>query len=263
MTSFIIDREEQHRLRKPVNGGIPKVFHLVWNHSPVPESYVGTRRQLERLHPGWEIKTWHDDLVRSWMKSHEAGPLSELVRALRHAYDAVKSGGGDLRQVSDLFRVGLIWEMGGVYVDWDWQWQKNIEPLIEGAPCVLATMHGRARPTVANGFIAAEPNDDFIKFLLNRLVDSYFSKAGDTVQRTGPSFTTRAYRGYLEDSLEAGCRLLDKWVLCPNSYWQKPRAGGYPDSYAVHMWATNHGGVWDGVSDNPGTAHIRAAEMLA
>jgi mannosyltransferase OCH1-like enzyme len=260
---FVVDREEQHRLRKPVNGGIPKTFHLVWNHSEIPDPYVEARAQLQRLHPGWRIHTWEDVDIDAWCEMEDVGPLSEVVRAIRHAYAAVESGDGDLRQVSDLFRVALIWQQGGVYVDWDFRWQKNIEPLLVDAPCVLTTMHGRARPTVANGFIAAEPHDDFVKFLLNRLVDSYFSKAGDTVQRTGPSFTTRAYRGFFEDNLEAGCRLLDKWVLCPNSYWQKPRAGGYPDSYAVHMWATNHGGVWDGVSENPGTAHIRAAEMLA
>ena len=221
---------------RPATVGIPKTFHYIWNHSPMPDVYVDHQRALQRLHPDWKIMTWDDESTGLWMELEERGDLKELVDLLAHAYEHSK----DKRQVSDILRVGVLYRYGGVYIDCDYTPLKNFEPLLEGEACVLSC---ETASSIINGFIAAEPEDPFIRYLIDNMPASYFGdgdgKSPAIMAKTGPKFTTRMYHEFLANTGTVGCRLLEKSLLHPYGYTRTDRANeDFPDSYAVHRWAS-------------------------
>lgn len=244
----IWDEPVQQTLRPPYQGGIPKTFNYIWTHSPLPDVYAKHRDMLRELHPGWEIRTWHDEDIKWWMEEtvwSTFDPLIALRDLLEHAYANYNTI--DKRQISDLFRLGLIWQVGGVYLDFDYTPLRNIEPLLEGAPCVMTCP---SYTNIANGFIAAEQGDPFLWFCLENLEASYFS-GKSVVHATGPAFVTRMYRAWEKATFTAGCRLLPKHVAYPYTYNRTDLENEeFPEAYLVHRWASLHGDVWQPIDSN-------------
>lgn len=212
--------------------------HYIWNHSSLPSIYEMHMKMFRDLHPGWRIEFWDDQRIESWMSHFYADPaLTDLVRLLEHAYENVV----DKRQVSDLLRLGLVWQYGGVYADYDYTFVRNVEPLLEGHACVMTCP---SYTNIANGFIAAEAGDVFIKYCLDALTENYFS-GRPTVHATGPAFITRMYKSFLKDTGDAGCKLLEKKIAYPYTYNHREKANEeFPDAYMIHRWGSIDGDVW-------------------
>jgi mannosyltransferase OCH1-like enzyme len=219
---------------------IPKTFHLIWNHSPLPDVYLEHGKKLQALHPDWTLEYWDDDRAHAFMDLQRGGELDDLVIMLEHAYGNVK----DKRQVSDLLRLGLVYLYGGVYLDFDYTPLKNFEPLLRGATCTLTCPSPR---NIANGFIAAGPADVFVDFCLSQLMHEYFSRPGEAAtHRTGPRFITQMYKDFVEHYDMVPARLLPQKYFYPYTYNRTDREGeDFPEAYAVHRWASLKGDVWE------------------
>lgn len=233
--------QKQFPLTGPLN--IPKKFHVIWNHTPMPRIYLKHLWKLQDLHPDWDITLWNDQLIRGHL---DGGFFSDdLAGMINDAYATVDKSGKpkDPRQVSDLVRLGVVSKLGGVYLDCDYTPMKNFEPLLIGAPCVLTC----PSPTnIANGFIAADSDDPFIEYCLSQLMANYYSRSGIATHRTGPRFITQMYKDFLEfhDGL-APARLLPKKFFYPYSYNRLDQENQeFPEAYAIHRWASKKGLVW-------------------
>lgn len=219
---------------------MPKHFHLIWNHSPLPEVYRVHGAALKTLHPGWGHTMWDDDTIRAWMSSLGHTNMGWTVKLIEDAYKD-----RDKRQVSDIVRLVVIYLYGGVYLDFDYTPRRNFEPLLGGVPCVLTCPSSR---NIANGFIAAEAFDPFIKFCLDHLEENFYSvgvsRQGAT-HKTGPRFMTQMYKDYLAETGLPGARLLDQKYFYPYTYNRLDRENDdFPEAYAVHRWASKKGDVW-------------------
>lgn len=218
---------------------IPKKFHLIWNHSELPDVYRTHASALRTLHPGWEIEFWDDARTLAWMDQQRGGELSDLVIMLEDAYKNSK----DKRQVSDLLRLGLVYLYGGVYLDFDYTPRKNFGPLLGGATCVMTCPSPR---NIANGFIAAMAGDAFIGHCVEQLQHEYFARPTQlATHRTGPRFVTQMYKDFYELYNFVPCRLLEQKYFYPYTYNRTNREhDDFPEAYAVHRWASKKGDVW-------------------
>ena len=157
---------------------IPRIFHQIWvGPDPVPEEFAGYRETWARHHPGWELRFWTEENLPRDLERKEA---YELLR--RPAERA------------DLLRLELLYREGGVYVDFDFECLRSIEPLIEE----IEFFAGYRKPRrVNNAIVGSVPGHPVlaqaIREIRPRATYGPVDKAG-----TGPLFWRKLLRGHPE-----------------------------------------------------------------
>ncbi|RYE38047.1 MAG: hypothetical protein EOP21_12880, partial [Hyphomicrobiales bacterium] len=97
---------------------IPKILHFTWKSEQLPRQMQAYYDDWRRLHPGWEIRLWTDETMRSF--------VAETYPAFIPTYDAYPK----MIQRADSFRYLVLGAMGGVYADLDVEPFKSIEGLL-------------------------------------------------------------------------------------------------------------------------------------
>jgi len=96
---------------------IPRIIHQIWLNPPLPEQYQLWREKLVALHPGWDVRLWTAENLPDYDRI--------MVR-----YDL---GGYHPTIASDVFRVLIVLQYGGFYLDCDTEPVSCLEPLREHA----------------------------------------------------------------------------------------------------------------------------------
>ncbi len=180
---------------------IPRVFHQIWlGPDPLPEEYRRYQQTWLTHHPGWELRQWTED------------DLPENLRR-PEAYEKLRAPA----ERANILRLELLWRLGGVYVDTDFECLRSIEPLIENAELFITL----AKPDRVNnalmGSVAGHPVlDEALEQI--RPVE-YF---GHDKAATG----TRFLDGLLLD--RPGVTLLEPELFYPTTEEQRRRA------HAIH-----------------------------
>ncbi|MCM1282783.1 MAG: hypothetical protein NC180_06705 [Muribaculaceae bacterium] len=93
---------------------IPPTIHYCWfGGGSLPDLYKRCMESWRRFCPDYEIKEWNEDNC----------DLNENL-FVRQAYDC-----GKYAFVSDYFRLKVVYEYGGIYLDTDVELLKNLDPL--------------------------------------------------------------------------------------------------------------------------------------
>lgn len=200
---------------------IPCVIHRIWVGSPMPDVFVEYGREWQRLHPHWAFIEWGDHNRPTLFNE----PL--YVHAERYVPLA---NVGQFR--SDILRLEILWHLGGLYVDTDFEPRKPIDDLLAGAE-LFATWEVDGR-WIANGLMGARPHHSFIRRLIQGLPDSVGASPGVTPNRTsGPQYLTRMWR-----ELKPDMRIAPSRLFYPYGWNELHRRDEeFPDVYAVHLWA--------------------------
>lgn len=196
---------------------IPKIFHRIWlGYSCMPNEFVQFGASWMKHHPGWDLMNWYNfapELLASFQNA------SLLPRCRNHA------------QAADVLRYELLWRYGGVYLDTDFECQKNIEPLLADATFVGA---GEKPDMLSAGFIAAEPQHPLIgacRDLIATQIDSPRLQA----HTTGPGMITAVWQRFKG---QPGIVAYGPEFFYPYKWTEKHRRHeSFPDAYAVHHWA--------------------------
>jgi mannosyltransferase OCH1-like enzyme len=187
---------------------IPRLFHQIWvGPDPLPEEYARYQGTWLEHHPGWELRFWTEQNLPK-LRRPEGG---ELLRAPAER--------------TDIMRLEVLSQFGGVYVDADFECLRSIEPLIENANFFI----GLAKPGRVNnalmGSVAGHPLlDRALKEIRPRTTYGMVDKEG-----TGPAFLDRLLAGEREDVL-----LLDPEVFYPRT--QERKSGAYAVHHEARTW---------------------------
>jgi hypothetical protein len=193
---------------------IPQIFHRIWlGGSPLPDEYYEFGETWRALHPDWQMLLWSDDnlphLKNSWAY-HQANTWAAR---------------------SNIARYELLFRDGGIYIDTDFECQKNLEPLLDGVECFVAI----ERENLANNaIIGAIPGHPFVADLVESLKDSVLSLPNDdpAIVQSGPYYLTEILRRHPEVTVfPAKFFYPYQW----NERWRK--YDEFPDAYAVHHWS--------------------------
>ena len=118
---------------------IPRIFHQIWvGPDPFPEEYGRYQQSWLDRHPGWELRFWTEDNLPGGLRRPEA---ADRLRAPAER--------------ADILRLELLWRLGGVYADTDFECLRSIEPLIEDAE--LLHLAGASRASVNNALMGSVP----------------------------------------------------------------------------------------------------------
>jgi len=248
---------------------VPLKIHQIWlGPRPLPRSCVNMMESWKANHPTWEYKLWTDLDAETAL----------VTPNLREAFSKARNPA----EKSDIVRLGLILEHGGLYVDVDFE---CLQPF-DGFHRRFSFFSGLSNVGVFelnNGLFAASPGHPLVSFLCERVgrpwpewgqsdVDpreavahqlelsgmlggGLLAPSGQApfLATTGPGFFTRGVMRFLRsgEPLPPG---LAPVAICPpevfyplpNSLRAQPlaerRAHASPTSLALHHWCC----TWQG-----------------
>lgn len=188
---------------------IPKVIHYCWfGNAPLPSSVLKCISSWKKKCPDYEIRRWDESSV----DVHENRYVSEAYDAKKWAF------------VSDWFRLKIVYENGGVYLDTDVELIKSLDSLTEKYDGFFGYEHGKDLLATGLGFGAAKGNR-FVKAMLDAYDGlSFYGENGDADTTPCPERNTNAVlplgvnpkkRGQVIDNV---CFLSEE-VLCPINFF--------------------------------------------
>ena len=209
---------------------IPCIIHQIWVGPRMPRRFREYTRTWQRLHPDWEYRLWTEreleDLTMANRQLFEEAPLHQPSRLVP-------------RMRSNIARLEILVQHGGIYVDSDMWCLKPLPPLLEGVEAFAAwSPNGTAHLT--NAVIGSVPRHDFFRAALTSLAESVAARPGQgSWRQTGPEHITRTYQ---EDP--RGLTVFPSSTFYPVGIadWKSDRraadAVDLSDAYAVHEWAS-------------------------
>lgn len=169
---------------------IPKIIHVIWLGSEIPEKYENWQQTWKDM-KGWEYRLWTDREVET------------LTLANRDLYEKSNNYG----EKSDILRLELLYQFGGLYVDTDLScfnpayfeaFHHSLDFYIGLEPLENRSM------LVGTAIIGSCAQHPLLYDLIMRLPDNYHNYQGFTaVETTGPAFVTSVINDHLSSSQES------------------------------------------------------------
>lgn len=199
---YILQRPFFNPLISPYK--IPKIIHIIWLGSALPDFAKKMLDSWKKFHPSWEVKLWTDEDLACF-------PLRN-----QEAFDRTKNFG----KKSDIWRYEILEKFGGVYVDCDFECIKPLDDLHRTVDFYTGIGDGRTRPKLLNGIIGCRPHHPLIEACINSInpevkEDSF----QEILESTGPVFFTNC---------------ITNWLLQRNDLYQDVDPGivvGFPTSF--------------------------------
>jgi mannosyltransferase OCH1-like enzyme len=211
------------RKRSQQENVIPKILHQIWLGSNIPERQRRQCEQLRQLLPSdWSYKLWTDR------------DIENLPNFYNHeAYYTTPNYG----QKSDILRLEILSQYGGVYCDTDIVSIKSFDELLDvDFFCGVAYDEW---PSMLNSVMGSSPGNNVIKDMLNFTKKLEWYDGMSIIDTTGPYHTTRV----VFNNIQA----YNNIVVLPNSFFYPfPGDGKHdinscniykrPETICCHLW---------------------------
>ncbi len=140
---------------------IPKIIHYCWfGGKPLPESTLGYIESWKKFCPDYEIKRWD-----------ESNFNLEFCDYVKEAYNAKRWA-----FVSDVARVWVLANFGGVYFDTDVELLKPLDPLMQSSGFTAF----ESKFQIGMGILACEPGSPIYKEFLEMYKAEHFKMPDGT-----------------------------------------------------------------------------------
>ncbi|TDJ45726.1 MAG: hypothetical protein E2O52_06040 [Gammaproteobacteria bacterium] len=179
--SALVRRDPGHRSPKL----IPRIIHQLWKTEEVPAQWARCVESVKRYHPGWEYRLWTDGMMDDYVRSEYPDLYPVYSGFTRHIMRV------------DVFRYVLLYGIGGLYCDLDFEFLRPYD--YADAQMVLSLerdeAYGDPHSGIANFFMASMPKHPFWVDVLDDVkshppVSEVF---GDIPFITGPGLISRIY----------------------------------------------------------------------
>tara|TARA_R110002020_G_scaffold36822_2_gene110627 strand:- start:281 stop:1741 length:1461 start_codon:yes stop_codon:yes gene_type:complete len=163
---------------------IPQILHFTWKTTELPRDMADYYGKWQRLHPGWDIRLWTDESMRTF--------VAEAYPDFLAVYDSYPK----MIQRADAFRYLVLGRLGGIYADLDVEPFAAMTPLLGHAAFLGVEplehifpdrIHQGVPFLLTNAFMGSVPNHPLwqeVIAVLPGLVGQ------ETFYATGPSMIT-------------------------------------------------------------------------
>lgn len=203
---------------------IPRVIHRIWLGGDMPPEFAQFGETWAEHHPGWEMRLWTEanlPRLRNQVLFDRAPDLFDSAQVPRFR--------------SDVARLEILHQYGGLYVDTDFVACRSIEPLIAGLDLFAA----EEKPgLIANGLMGSVPGHPFLDAMIAGLPTSVRQRPSALPWRvSGPEYLTHTSR-----RRQGELALLPRHLIYPYHHTQLDRTGSPPpiadDVVCHHVWAS-------------------------
>jgi hypothetical protein len=208
---------------------VPAKLHYIWiGGKPLPEEFQANLATWRRHNPGFEICAWNE------------ANLDWSPRYMRAAYTF-----GYWSRVTNLARLQILKQHGGIYLDADVEMLRSLEPL-RGNACFVGFQDARPNAAWVNGAVfGAVPGHWFVDACIARLLRC-FTGVEMMDGRHGPGNVTETLvenglAGYAEHgAMVRDVRIYPRAAFYPY-HWTEAfdRAAITRETYLVHHWAAS------------------------
>ncbi len=182
---------------------IPKIIHYCWlGGAEKPKSVLKCIESWKKYCPDYEIKEWNETNL-----DFDSAPVF-----VKQAYESKAWG-----FVPDYFRLWIVYEHGGIYLDTDVQVIKNLNPLLSHK--AFAGFEGENNIALGLGFGAEAKNKLIYEHLKIYKKLSFIDKSGNLNKIPSPVITTQFF---LEKGVVLGenkIQNIEDMILYPKEYF--------------------------------------------
>jgi len=176
---------------------IPKIIHQVWEGKtePLPDFLIKLAETWKKNHLQWQYELWDANRMENLIQLNFPD-FAETYFNYRYPV-----------QRWDAIRYLILFQMGGLYVDLDFECIEPIDKLLTGQCCCFGmdpeeNARMFQKPFIlSNAIMASEPKHPFMKQIIDQL-PLIKSEAKDKInyilETTGPFLITELYNNYHE-----------------------------------------------------------------
>ncbi len=164
---------------------VPKIIHQTWKTSSIPRKWKNFQAGVRAIYPDWEYILWTDNSMVAFVK--EKFP----------EFYPTWSGFPKMILKADTFRYLLMYAMGGMYLDLDYEMLRPYD--FSGCQILLpqerSLSYGDKSNDIGNCILASVPDHPFWREVIDHIhenppnIESYM----DVVGATGPGLLTKIY----------------------------------------------------------------------
>ena len=166
--------------------GIPKIIMQTWKSYDVPPKWQVSSDSIKTVMSDWEYILMNDDDNRNFVKQYFPDFLSY--------YDAFPHN----IQRADAIRYCFLYIYGGIYMDLDFEVQRDLSPLFVSTADVFLVCSGNVSSYYTNSFMASRPRAKFwlevIEEMKKPLPFYVVGKHFTVMMSTGPIMLSRVAR---------------------------------------------------------------------
>lgn len=170
---------------------IPKIIHQTWKNTEIPFEWILYVNKVKKLNPDWDYKLWTDGIMQKFVEERFPDFLETYLGFPKNVMRA------------DAFRYLIMYKIGGVYLDLDYEVLKpfDFKDYRVVLPYNRQIKNKDKLDGIGNCFFASEPGHlfwfDVIQDLKNRKnqnLDKKLSYSTLEEETTGPAFLTRVFK---------------------------------------------------------------------
>jgi mannosyltransferase OCH1-like enzyme len=248
----LYDKNNLLKIRPQPQPTIPHIIHHIWLGSELPEKFQNYYSSWHEHHPNWTFIFWTDNAsnfskgdvgARSWTEvqkllneSHKriVVDVRELKFKNRNYFDMSTNYG----ERSDLLRYAILYRIGGLYVDTDFECLKPLDEFH-----YRYDLYTGIQPFDTNavqlgiGLIGSRPKHPVLKHAIDTIQNDAHLR--QIILKTGPIHFTRSFCALAGRNGMRDCAFPSSYFY-PMGYEQQnssPDLWLRPESYAVHRWA--------------------------
>ena len=178
---------------------IPKIIHQIWEGrtEPLPDFYKQLGETWKHHHPEWQYEFWDGNRMELFIKEHFT-QWSDIY--FNYKYNV---------QRWDVIRYLILYRMGGMYVDFDYECFEPFDRFIQGDDkCYFAMepadhCHAlEAGNYFNNALMASPPGHPFFEYVIAHLETSPYAYTGNKFQdvlfSTGPMMLSHLYKQFTD-----------------------------------------------------------------
>ena len=201
---------------------IPKIIHQIWEGrtEPLPDAWQQLGETWKNCHSDWQYMLWVGNRMEAFIT--ENYPDFEAIYS-NYQYNV---------QRWDAIRYLILYKMGGLYADFDYECLDAFDDYITNDGRCYFSMEPEAHCRAFgkdlyfnNALMITPPNHPFFEHIIKRLIETPVQYTGnkfhDVLTSTGPLMLTALYEGFSNKSL---VNLLPAELVSP---WSKMDVQNY------------------------------------
>jgi mannosyltransferase OCH1-like enzyme len=177
---------------------IPRIIHQIWSgiDEPLPKRFKILGATWKEYHPGWRYEFWDNERINNFILENYPQYMT-LYNQLKYNI-----------QRWDVIRYLILYKIGGVYVDFDYECIAPLDNLLEKKICCFSSepiehaMSFGKGIYFNNALMSSVPKNLFMKLIIENIfnpakeIKEYSDKMIEVLETTGPFLLTHLYESY-------------------------------------------------------------------